>query len=125
ANASDFGDIELQFENFDSSNYIIQLLEKEKLITESIFSPSDSTILFERLKPIEYNITIIHDRNDNGRWDPGNYILKQQSEHIYRKSLGSIQAGSTLRRTLNLLELSIVDEPAPEAQQATPRTSRR
>ncbi len=125
ANASDFGSIELQFENFDSSNYIIQLLEKEKLISESIYTPTDSTITFEKLNPIDYNLTIIHDRNNNGRWDPGNYILKQQSERIYRKSLGAIQAGSATKSTLNLLELSISDEAETKPDQTTPRTSRR
>jgi len=125
ANETDFSSIELKFENFDSATYIIQLLEKEKFIKEVIYTPSDSLITLEKLNPLEYNLLIIKDRNNNSRWDPGNYILKQQSERIYRKSLGTIKAGEISKSTLDLLELDSSDKAAVEPSEATPRTSRR
>jgi len=127
AKEEDFSSIELQFENFDSSTYIIQLLEKEKFIKDVMYTPGDSLITLEKLNPLDYNLVIIKDRNQNGRWDPGNYILHQQSERIYRKSLGAIKAGEISKSTLDLLELSSTDKPKPSAEpsETTPRTSRR
>lgn len=125
AKPDDFGSIELSFENFDSSNYIIQLLEKEKWVNEAIYTAADSTIIFDKLNPTEYNLIIIQDRNQNSRWDPGNYLLKEQSERIYRKSLGSISAGATSNTELDLLKLGIKKEPEAKTENTTPNPSRR
>ena len=125
AKADDFSSIELSFANFDSSDYIIQLLEKEKWITESIYTHGDSTITFNKLNPTDYNLLIIQDRNRNRRWDPGNYLFKQQSEQIYRKSLGTISAGVVSKSTLDLIELGIKEKPDTKSENTTPNPSRR
>lgn len=37
---------------------------------------------FSYLTPKEYGIKIIHDRNDNGKWDSGKYLKKIQPESV-------------------------------------------
>lgn len=62
-------------------NYIAQLLTSEyKLIKTS--TESKKTIRWDDLQPGNYRIRLIIDENKNGRWDPGNYNLKQQPEPI-------------------------------------------
>jgi hypothetical protein len=38
--------------------------------------------VFENVKPGEYNLRIIHDINNNGKWDTGNYLKKIKPENI-------------------------------------------
>ena len=51
---------------------IIQIIEKENLITEQKISLNsfEKPIVFSRLKPGEYTFRIIEDLNQNGKWDP-------------------------------------------------------
>lgn len=65
-----------------SCNYIIQLLnEAKKTLVEKTVSDA-SKIVFENLNPGNYNIRIIRDSNNNGKWDTGDYLKKIQPETI-------------------------------------------
>lgn len=48
---------------------------------------SDSTLIFDELPPKDYQLFLIYDTNDNGKWDTGDYLKKQQAESTlyYRK----------------------------------------
>ena len=37
---------------------------------------------FDNLPPGDYQIRVIIDKNENGKWDPGNYFIKQEPEPI-------------------------------------------
>ncbi|MGE5424852.1 MAG: Ig-like domain-containing protein [Syntrophothermus sp.] len=66
-----------------SNNYIYQLLnDKEKLIEEfALIKPGK--IKFDFLSPGSYKVKVILDRNQNGKWDPGNYIKRIQPEWVF------------------------------------------
>lgn len=82
---SEYGNLKLSISANDSSqNYILQLLVKKKPVLEKIISQSlQSDIYFEFLKPKEYSIRVIEDKNGNGKWDGGDYDKKIQPERVY------------------------------------------
>lgn len=53
-----------------SKNNIIKSVRDKKKIT------------FTYLEPAEYRISIIVDANNNGKWDPGNFYLRQEPEKV-------------------------------------------
>lgn len=71
---------------FDES-IIIQVLDKSyKVVAYSTQLKSR----FDNLPPGEYQIRVILDKDENQRWDPGNYFAKQEPEpiHYYRNEKG-------------------------------------
>jgi hypothetical protein len=68
---------------------IVQLMDKnEKVVREKILA-SNGKLTFEYIKPGEYKMKAIYDRNRNGKWDPGIYlknILPEKVEY-YPKGL--------------------------------------
>lgn len=75
----DYGSLLLRFKNLNLSNHpIIHFMEGEKIKLESALSSSEySNKMFP---PGEYEIRILMDENNNGKWDPGNYSKKIQPE---------------------------------------------
>ena len=76
-----YGTLELKvkFES-PSGNYMIQLLDdKENIVRQHIISNSE-TIFYDYLYPQTYKLKVIFDKNKNGRWDPGDYLRKEQPE---------------------------------------------
>lgn len=63
--------------------YIAQLKNGNTTIQEDILKKSQ-TIQYKYLAPGNYSITLIEDRNRNGRWDTGNYLTKLQPERLLK-----------------------------------------
>jgi uncharacterized protein (DUF2141 family) len=69
-------------------NFIIQILNKSgNVIAERA---NQKTAVFENLPPETYTARAIIDLNKNGKWDPGDFSLRKESEPIiyYRNSKG-------------------------------------
>lgn len=79
----DFGAFEfaLKSDSLKKTNLVLQLYQKDKVI-ESLPYKINDRIKFDKLKPGSYNIRLIVDENQNGRWDAGNYFEKRQPEEI-------------------------------------------
>lgn len=65
----------------NSLSYIISLKQGKTLIYNNYIS-SDTSILYNNLKPGTYKLEIIQDRNQNGIWDTGDFISKKEPESI-------------------------------------------
>jgi uncharacterized protein (DUF2141 family) len=61
-------------------NFIVELLDKNFNIVSS--QKNIRKTQFEDLSPSEYQIRLIIDKDNDGKWSPGNYILKQEPEPI-------------------------------------------
>lgn len=80
----DYGNLILtvETEEFYEGSWIVQLMTsnnvllKEKIITEK------EVIRFEFMTPGTYKLRAIHDQNNNGHWDTGNYAYKRQAEKV-------------------------------------------
>jgi hypothetical protein len=69
----------------NTSNYIVALRTKDgKYITESIVNADAWFYNSGLLAPGTYIVEVIDDANADGRWNSGNYWLKQNPERVFR-----------------------------------------
>ena len=79
----EYGAMKLTIDYPEENPLIVQLLnEKDKVIFQSIITKSGE-VNYPYLKPGEYRVKAISDKNSNGKWDTGNYIQKLQPEQTY------------------------------------------
>lgn len=60
--------------------FFVELLAKDFKILST--KRNLKKMSFEDLKPGDYQIRLVVDENNNGKWDPGNYYLNQEPEKI-------------------------------------------
>jgi uncharacterized protein (DUF2141 family) len=79
---TDYGSLKINFTNFDTAKRsVLQFVRNNEVVKSyKITSSKWSELLFD---PGEYQIRILYDTNENGKWDPGNYTLKRQPEIVY------------------------------------------
>lgn len=77
----DYGRVELRFSNIDLSRHpVIQFVQQDDIkYSYAITGMQWSNKLFN---PGEYEIRILYDSNQNGKWDPGDYSKKLQPERV-------------------------------------------
>lgn len=70
------------FVNVDTKvpHWIVQLLTKDFKLVAAI--PNTKRASFEDLKPGDYQIRLIVDSNNDGKWSPGNFYNKEEPEPI-------------------------------------------
>lgn len=76
--------LDLAVSDLDSSSiYIVKVYKDSKVFFErSISKTSVIKDIINGLLPQEYKVDVIEDRNQNGKWDPGDYWNRQQPEFI-------------------------------------------
>jgi hypothetical protein len=67
--------------------WIIELVQAEKTIYSTVKPTGMTSVEFKAIVPGQYNVRCIHDRNGNGKWDPGSYITRSQAEEVLRYTL--------------------------------------
>ncbi len=74
-----YGNLVLRFKNYNASVHpVLQIFQGETMIKSITASADDwNDRMFE---PGEYEMRILYDDNNNGKWDPGNYKEKRQPE---------------------------------------------
>lgn len=74
-----YGNLLIRFKKIDTTKHqVLQLLQSDKIV-RSI--PVNSATWNDRLfEPGEYEVRILYDENNNGKWDPGSYKDKRQPE---------------------------------------------
>jgi len=66
-----------------SGHLILQLLDKKgEVVIREFHVTEDQEILMDFLAPGDYLLKIIFDRNNNGKWDTGNYFKHIQPERV-------------------------------------------
>ena len=61
---------------------VIHLLSNGKVVAQQSVSAHQESVFFELLQPGEYTVKVILDTNENGQWDTGSWLLKQQAEKV-------------------------------------------
>jgi hypothetical protein len=68
----------------NNQNLLIQLISAdEKKVYKSFYLNNQSEYFFDYLLPGTYKLKVIDDRNRNGKWDNGNFIMQQQPENVF------------------------------------------
>lgn len=87
-----YGVLTMNMSNIDQP-VILQLLNEEEKVIKEKFLSSDKYVRFEFLQPQNYMLKLILDKNDNGKWDTGNYLQKLQPEKvIYYKQIINVRS---------------------------------
>ncbi len=76
---SDYGNVVLRFSNLDIGRHpVLQFVQGEEIKNSyPLISPEWSN---KFINPGEYELRILYDSNQNGKWDTGDYSKKQQPE---------------------------------------------
>lgn len=99
---SEYGSIKIKIENLDTTIKAVLLLKKDDKIyyQQRILQKAYSVAL---IQPGDYEISILFDKNENGKWDTGNYWKKLQPEKIVlRKEVFNIRANWENELTVDL-----------------------
>ena len=76
---SDYGTLVIRFSNLDTSRHPVLQFVKSDAVIKSV--PIRSAEWRDKLfEPGEYEMRVLYDDNNNGVWDPGNYLLRKQPE---------------------------------------------
>jgi hypothetical protein len=78
---ADYGTLKLRIRNLDTAQHIVLLFYKADKI-EQAQAINIKEINFSLFHTGDYEIRILYDRNNNLKWDAGNYIQKIQPEKI-------------------------------------------
>ena len=84
---SDYGILNLKINDLKEYPVIVQLLDnKESVVREKKLNSIEDPCFFENLKPANYFIRLIYDKNNNGMWDTGNFLNRIQPEKTFHYS---------------------------------------
>lgn len=79
---SDYGNLTVNLQNVENFPVIVQLTDEQGEVKAEQYSTGETTLRFSFLPPAEYYIRVVYDRNENGRWDTGDFLQKIQPEEI-------------------------------------------
>jgi len=78
----DYGNIFIQLIYEESYEFILELLKDGKVVRSYNKPAEDSNYSFKLLDPGKYFLRLIKDKNNNDKWDTGNYLKKIQPEEV-------------------------------------------
>ena len=86
-------DVKLQIPKAETTGMVSIELNSKEPHFEVLLTTTSGTLVksfrdlkkytYSYLEPTEYKITIIVDSNNNGKWDPGNFFKKEESEKVF------------------------------------------
>ncbi len=78
---ANYGNVQLRFKNLDVTKKAVLQFVQNNEVKES-FTISGAVWSYKLFPPGEYEIRILYDENNNGKWDTGNYTKKLQPEKV-------------------------------------------
>lgn len=85
----DYGVINLSLQGVKSYPIIVELLNENQELIESIYSTENEVFKFKNLIPNKYTFRVIYDTNKNKKWDTGNFLNRTKPEEVkyYNKNI--------------------------------------
>jgi len=81
---TDYGTLKLGITNVKEFPVIVHLTNnKDEIIRKKILNSFDDSCVFEYLKPADYFVKIIFDKNKNQSWDTGSFVNRIQPEKVF------------------------------------------
>lgn len=118
----EFGNIVLNVLDLKpDTNYVVRLLFDGNLVNETI-TKGDSVFQkkYSMLAPGIYDVELVEDVDENGRWSTGNYDSKKQPERVFKKTLEELRANwdvdaeiSATSKPINKLLFDPLESSAP------------
>ena len=76
---TDFGALKVIFQ--DDRPYFVELIQGDKVMAHASVSGKEASFVY--LTPGKYDIRVVEDENQNGRWDTGDYSIHLQPEKVF------------------------------------------
>jgi hypothetical protein len=95
---SDYGLLTVQCKK--EENDIVELLNNGKVISRKV--AQDTTISFPLLLPDNYQVRIIHDKNENGKWDSGSLFSNKRQPELVELFAGQITIKANWENKIDL-----------------------
>ena len=98
----EYGNIYINLEELNADHsYLVQLMERDQEIKSTwVDRKSYERVAFQELRPGNYTLVVIHDRNHNKRWDPVDYLKKREPEAIMQLQMEQLRANWDLDVTV-------------------------
>ena len=81
---SDYGTLKLGINNIKEYPVIVHLTNnKDEVIRKKMLNSFDDPCIFEYLKPANYFVKVIFDKNKNQIWDTGSFLNRIQPEKVF------------------------------------------
>lgn len=98
-----YGNLSINLSNVTTA-VIAELHNEIGMLVEQVFIKNNQTIEFKNLIPAKYSVRFILDKNQNNKWDTGNYLQKKQAEKIlYFPHLIDVRANWDIIENFSLL----------------------
>ncbi|HKK73806.1 MAG TPA: Ig-like domain-containing protein [Saprospiraceae bacterium] len=109
----DYGNLIINVTDLDSTLHYRGELRQGDQLLDTFYIAEQSDFRYEKrtLQPQKYTIRLIEDRNQNRKWDTGDYLNRRQPEPIYTKELEQLRANWDLDETIRLSDLKRIVVP--------------
>lgn len=102
---ADYGNLRLNLSGNVLFPLIAQLTDEKGIVLREQYLTELKMLEFNYLKPAKYQVRVIYDTNENGKWDTGNYLKKIQPEKVgHYPDIIEIRANWEQEYTFILLE---------------------
>lgn len=81
-NPEDYGEVIIAIKNVKKESIALELFKSSGELVERNLIQESQTVKYISLKPGTYKLRAIYDKNNNGKWDTGNYLKKVQPEKV-------------------------------------------
>ncbi|MDT7830867.1 Ig-like domain-containing protein [Flavobacteriaceae bacterium S356] len=99
----DYGAINLRVNNPNSKNLIVELTYEDGSLIYRKFTNSSTTLQFPLLIPKSHLIRVIIDKNNNGKWDTGDFLKRIQPEEIiYYDQVLKVRSNFTYDQSISI-----------------------
>jgi hypothetical protein len=102
---ADYGNLRMTIPGNASYPLIVQLTNEQGEVKREMYVTEPKQLEFNTLEPATYLVRLIFDSNENGQWDTGNYLKKNQPEKVlyYPREL-EVRANWELDETFTVSE---------------------
>lgn len=79
----EYGNLIINYLNINKLQYVVALLNQNGGVVRTDLVRESRQLQYPMLEPGNYRIKVVEDRNENGRWDSGDYDQKRQPERLF------------------------------------------
>lgn len=102
----DYGTIIIQLEYLDNTPYILEVVNRDKVVRKVSDTNGQQRFTFDLLPPGNYTLRFIVDANGNQQWDTGNYLKKVQAEEVlYFPTPIELRANWDINEVINVAQI--------------------
>lgn len=111
-NTTDYGKLNLQFQNLDLSRHpVLQFIQNNQIVAS--YPLTAATFTRDLFLPGEYNLRILEDENQNGIWDPGSFFGTRRQPEKVRPLVRTINIKPNLDIPIEI-DVNATQEPGTE-----------